>query len=305
MIVERKAMRRRIRLVILLLSLWLPWATAPARGDDRPPAPEQLHALLERVLSNQQRDDAALEQYERTERRQVRRRERDPALAEDKTFRVIPTGIGIERILIEENGRPVDAALYRRQLQNVEQALVLALNPTQARQKPSAERSAKRRQERREMVGAVRNAFLFTWLGREMRNGRTLAKIRLEPNPDFKPASRATSLFANVRATAWVDESAGQLVRIEAEIFRDIYFGGGLLGKVYHGGRLVMEQAEAAPGVWLPTLYDYNFAGRKFLFSAEVHERTEVSHYRRIGPPSEALAAIRRELGGGHERSDP
>lgn len=301
-------MTRRISLAVLPLALWLAATAGPrgVRADDRPPSPEALRALVERVISNQHRDDAALDEYERTERRQVRRHETDTALTEDKTFRVIPAGTGMARIEIEENGRAVDSALYRKQLQALEQALTVTLDASQPAQKQAAEKYARRSRDRQEMVDAVRNAFRYTWLGRETRNGRTLAKLQLDPNPDFRPTSRNTSLFANVRGTVWVDEAAGQWVRIEAEIFRDIYFGGGLLGKVYRGGRLVMEQAEAAPGVWLPTLYDYNFSWRKFFFGVELHERTEVSHHRRIGPPREALLVIRRELASGRAaHSDP
>lgn len=303
---DRNAMTRRISPTIFFLSVWLPWAVGleAARAEDLPPSPAEVRALVARMIANQHRDDAALDEYERTEHRQVRQHDKDTAFIEDKTFRVIPAGTGTAHIQIEERGRPVDSALYRKQLQNVEQALVLVLNPT-PRQRQDAEKYAKRTRDRRDVVDAVGNAFLYTWLGRETRNGRTLAKLRLEPNSGFKPTVRNTSLFANVRATAWVDEAAGRVVRVEAEIFRDIYFGGGLLGKVYHGGRFALEQAEVAPGVWLPTLYDYNFAARKLFFGVEVHERTEVSRYHRIGPPREALAAIRRELGSGLARSDP
>jgi len=296
-------------LALFFLALGLAWVFGPegVRAGDGEPSPEELRALLDRVISNQHRDDVALEAYERIERRRVRQREKDATPSEDKTFRVIPSGTGSTRIVIEENGRPVDQALYRKQLENLEQALIAALDTAQPKQKQAAEKFARRTRERREMVDAARDAFRYTWLGRETRNGRTLAKFRLDPNPEFKPTSRNASLFANIRATVWVDETASQLVRVEAEIFRDIYFVGGLLGKVYRGGRFVMEQAEVAPGIWLPTLYDYNFAGRKFLFGLEVHELTEVRHYRRIGPPKEALVAIRRELAGSSRtaRSDP
>ena len=64
----------------------------------------------------------------------------------------------------------------------------------------------------------------------------------------------------------WVDESAVQIARIEADVTSDIAFGGGIIGKVYRGGHFVVEQAEVAPGIWLPTLYIYNVGGRKFLF---------------------------------------
>jgi len=59
---------------------------------------------------------------------------------------------------------------------------------------------------------------------------------------------------------------------------------------------MVLEQAEVQPGIWLPTFYQYDFVGRKFLFVFEIHERREESRYQRIGPPNEALIAIRREL---------
>jgi hypothetical protein len=306
---ERTAMRRPIGLAVFTLALAMGGAAWPpgVRPDDGPLSPAELRALLDRVIANQHRDDAALEEYERVERRQIRRREKDTSLSEDKTFRVLPTGAGHARIEIENYGRPVDPALYRRQLQTLEQTLAADLSPSgQARQKQAAEKRAKKAQDREEMVNALRDAYHFSWLGRETYRGRTLAKIHFEPNPDYKPTSRNTSLFASVRATVWLDEAVGQLVRLDAEIFRDISIGGGVLGKVYRGGRFVLEQTEIAPGIWLPTLYDSNLSGRKFLFSAELHERAQMSRYRRVGRPKDVLAALRRELSSETPaRSDP
>jgi len=58
----------------------------------------------------------------------------------------------------------------------------------------------------------------------------------------------------------------------------------------------MMVQEEVAPGIWLPTLYDYELDGRKFLFAFGVHERTEITRYRRVGPPSQAAEIMRNEL---------
>jgi hypothetical protein len=295
-----------LALIGALLVLWAAASGAAQGGGaaERAPSNEEIRALVARTISSQHRDDAALTEYERTERRLVRKTAHDTAPTEDRTFRVVPTGTGVVRVQVEENGRPVDAELYRRQLRDVEQALVSALRPNELRQKRAVEKGAKRSREHTEMVDAVAQAFRFTWLGRETRNGRRLAKLGLESNPAFRPTSSNTKLFSNVRATIWLDEAAAQLVRVEAEVIRDISFGGGVFGKVYRGGRFVMEQAEVAPGVWLPTRYEYNFAGRRFVFGLEVHEVTEASRYRRVGPPADALVAIRHELGSGGS-SDP
>jgi hypothetical protein len=267
-------------------------APAPAKGFSA----AEIRALVERVAANQHRDDDALEEYERIERRTLRPDAKDKAPADTKTWRVIPTGTGTVRVLTEDAGKSVDPAVYRKQLLDAAQALENSTNPNLPRQKQDEEKFARRKRERAGLVDAAKDAFIYTFLGREVRNGRALLKFSAEPNPAYKPTSRNTGFFASVRAVGWVDESSSQVIRFEAEIFKDISVGAGILGKVYRGGRLVLEQAEVAPGIWLPTLYQFDFDGRKFLFSFDLHETTEASRYRRIGPPREALAVIRREL---------
>src|SRR6266849_5622247 len=217
----RKMKRRTtIAALALALALALLFNARPgsAQTGDRALSPEEIRALVARAVANQRRNDAALEEYERVERRQLRKSQSGTSRAEDKTFRVVPTGSGTERVQTEERGQPVDAEFYRGQLRNLEQALVGSLNPGEARHSQRVANAAKRSREHAEMLDAVGNAFRFTWLGREARNGRTLVKLHLEPNPDYKPASRITSLLGAVRATAWLDEAAGQMVRIEAEL---------------------------------------------------------------------------------------
>jgi len=280
----------------LALALALAAAADVPRQDARPLSPDEIRALVDRAIANQHHNDEALAEFERREHRQARKDESDTLLSEDKTFRVVPTGTGTLRLLLEENGRPVSPELHRRQLRDLEQALRWALEPAEGKQKRRVEKFDKRSRERTEMVDALRDAFLFTWQGREASNGRALVRLLFEPNPAFKPHSRNTEMFRHARAVVWIDEAAAQLVRIEAEIASDISIGGGFLGKIYRGGRFVLEQSQVAEGVWFPVRYDYNFAGRKFFFGFELHEVTLASGYKRIGPPKDALAAVRHEL---------
>ncbi len=272
------------------------WEAPSARKDIRPPTADELRAIGNRVIANQHRDDYAADAFERIEHHMVRNSAAAPRPSEDKTYRVVPTGSGTIKLLIEDNGRPVAAEEYRRQLRTWEQILEVAIRADDPRQRASLEKSEKKRKERAELVDSALEAFHFTWLGREFRNGCPVSKLSLEPNPQFRPHTRAAEILTHARATIWVDEESGQLVHAETEIIRDISFGGGILGKVYRGGHFVMDQAEAAPGIWLPVRYQYDFSGRKFFFSFEIHEVTEVSHFRRLGTASEALAAVRREL---------
>jgi hypothetical protein len=198
-----------------------------------------------------------------------------------------------------ENGVPVTPDLYRHELEFAVNALGLAMHPND-RYKEDLAKFEKRNRDHAELVDTATKAFRVTWAGRETRSDstgpRTLMKFLLEPDPSYKPINRFAASFQHVHATLWVDEAQAQFARLEGDIATDIPFAGGVAGKVYHGGHVVMVQEEVAPGIWLPTLYNYEVDGRKFVFAFGVHERTEITRYRRVGPPPQAVEIMRNEL---------
>ncbi len=280
-----------LALAAAALSVSVPAALAQAPASAVP----DVKSLVARTIAGQHRNDEALAEYERRERKQTFRHDESQP-AEDKIYRVVPTGTGTLRLLVEESGRNVAPDFYRKQLRDLEQALLWALNPAESKQKQRVEKGKRRARERAELVDAVGEAFRFTWQGREARNGRQLARVAFQPNPDFKPRTRNSELFAHVRGTLWIDERESQLARAEAEIFRDISVVGGVFGKIYSGGKFVLEQEPVADGLWLPLRLEFHFRGRRFLFGFESHEVTTAGSYRRIGPPQQALNAVRHEL---------
>ena len=136
----------------------------------------------------------------------------------------------------------------------------------------------------------------YTFIAREKRGERILEKYQLAPNPAYHATSRATAMFAKVRGYVWIDADAAQLARAEMEVTDDISIGG-FLARIYKGSHFMQERYEMAPGLWFATYSQYDFDGRRLFVSFGMHERTSYSQYRRIGPPKEALQAIRAELG--------
>ena len=262
------------------------------------PSPEQIHSLIMRAMENQHRDDRALEEFERIERVITHKAESGEILT-DLTERIVPSGTGNTKLKMSENGIAVSPELYRAELEFAVNALELAMHPND-RYKEDLAKFEKRRHDHAELEDTAEKAFRLTWTGRETRSDsagpRTLMKFLLEPDPDYKPINRFAAIFQHVRATLWVDEAQAQFARLEADIATDIPFAGGVAGKVYHGGHVVMVQEEVAPGIWLPTLYNYEVDGRKFVFAFSIHERTEITHYRRVGPPPQAIEIVRNEL---------
>jgi hypothetical protein len=252
------------------------------------------HALFDRVVENQKKSDAAMDVYERLERVEIHKVSGENQSTEVKVSRVVPAGTGAAHLPVGPDGKISDQNAYRAELEKLERSLVWAAE-TGRTQRDAYEKIAKKRRDREELIGAARAAFLFTLIGTEQRDGRVLLKYRMDPNPTFKPTSRATAIYPRVRGTVWIDETSGQLARIEGEVTDDISLGL-FLAKVYKGSHFMQERYEMVPGVWLPSFSQYDFDGRKFLSSFSLHERTFYSNYRRVGTPKEALELVRAEL---------
>ncbi|HUA00834.1 MAG TPA: hypothetical protein VMB02_10930 [Candidatus Aquilonibacter sp.] len=281
-----------------------PQAAGHVESQAQPPTPEEIHARTQRLIANQHKDDAALDEYERVERYQDFTLGAHPQTIEDKTFRIVPDGGGTVKILLKDKGTPTDPADYRRQLQLWEDILERILQPDNSRGKAAREKYEKRQHDRADFVDAAAQAYLVKWVGQEIRNSRRCDIFELTPNPAFQPHSMFQSALAHVTAKIWVDRDSGQMVRGEANVLSDISFGGGLLGKLYRGSFVSMEQAEVAPGIWLPARTEYQFSGRKFLFPFSEHQIIEASHYRHLGSPREALAIVQNELATGKPFSE-
>ena len=263
-----------------------------ASGPDVPLDAEQVRAMVKRAIAMQHQSDEALDKYDRTER--IVDRDRDQKTT-DTTSRAVPVGTGTMRVEMERNGQPVPAAETAQAWRNIEGTLESRTHTGDPKVKADYEKAAKRRRQSARMVDAIGEAFRFRWAGRTVREGRAVVELDFEPEPGFKASLRFSGVYKQIWGKVWVDEASGYVVRLEAELRRDVPIGGGIVGKVYRGSHIELEQAEVDPGVWLPTLSSYDIEGRKFLFPASLHRKQYASQYRRIGPPAEALALIRSE----------
>ena len=248
--------------------------------------------MLDRVIANQKKNDEGENVYEHIEKKEIRKA--SGTAPEVRVTRNVPAGTGVDKIPLGPDEKPTDTSAYRAELEKLVRTLVWATEDGRA-QREAYEKLEKHRKDKGELIDATRSAFIYTYLAREPRGDRVLMKFKMDPNPEYKPTSRATSIFAKVHGVAWIDEQANQLAKVEVEVTDDISIGG-FLAKVYKGSRFMQERWELAPGLWFPTYSQYDFDGRRLFMSFSVHERTFYDQYKRIGPPKEALAEIRAEL---------
>lgn len=263
------------------------------------PTLEELQARGLELIANQHKNDDALDRYERIERESDTTGGTKPRVLTDKKTRLVPNGAGTTKLLLEENGRSVTPEEYQRELQNWLDVLQFMVNPDDERMKSASAKYTKKKQARSELVSTILTAFTRKWVGRETVDGHDCDVIELTPDPNFHPRSILEDALPHAKAKIWVDHDAVQLIRARAQITSDVWVGGGVLGKLYKGGIFELDQAEVAPGVWLPTRYQFDFSGRRFLFTFEEHQSIDASHYRYIGTAKDALAEAQSELSSG------
>jgi hypothetical protein len=285
----------------LALAAWpLFFASLICGQDPSPPAadpainPESQSDLFGRVIANQKRMEVTLDEYERTEKVEVRKTGSDAKPSEVRVWRRFPAGPAITKLPISVDGTPVNSELYREDLEKLEKYLVWAAQGGPAQQEAYA-KAQRKRKERHDLIATTHDAFVFSRVGEEKRGEQTLAKYAMVPNAKYKATTRNAVIFSKVRGTVWIDEKSGELARIEGSVMEDISISL-FLAKVYKGSHFMQERYEMASGQWFPTYEQYDFDGRKFVVPFSMHERTFYSDYKRVGPPKEAVGVVRDEL---------
>ena len=291
----------RAALVAILL---LGGALCVAQEPAEPPPAEQPAERFHRIISNQKRNEEALDLFERVQKVEIRKTASDATPSEIKVWRLFPTGAGMDKIPLPSEANSSGNDATKAALEKLEKYLSW-ISEDGAAQKEAYAKFERKRREKFELIQATHDAFIFTLEGHETREGRSLAKYSLVPNPKYKPTTRNAVLFTKVRGTLWIDEQSSELAKIDGIVTEDVSLAL-FLAKVYKGSHFMQERYEVAPGVWEPTFEQYDFDGRKYLIPFSIHERTFYSNYKRVGRPREALQAVRAELGKtGGSRSDP
>jgi len=252
--------------------------------------PSDLFSL---VVTNQKKSEVLLDQFERVQRVEKRKSADDPSL-EIRRLRLFPTGTGVDKLVLPDDGKPSNSETYRSDLEKLEKYLVWVVQDG-APQRDAYAKAERKRKERFELIEATHLAFRFTLEGKETRGDRTLLRYSMVPNPAYRPTTRNTILFTKVRGTIWVDEQSTELAKVEGFVTEDCTIAL-FLAKVYKGSHFMQERYEIAPGIWEPTFEQYDFDGRKYMVPFYIHERTFYSDYKRVGPPKEAVEVIRAEL---------
>jgi hypothetical protein len=196
-----------------------------------------------------------------------RLRKSSPRLTSTKE--ICETTDGAVALLVAVNGRPLSPADEAR-----EQARLNSLlnDPSkQHHRKQSQDEDAGRALK---VLRVLPNAFLYQYSGNG--NGPTgpVEKFTFRPNPKFDPPDLETQVLSQMSGELWIDPSAQRVARLEGHLLQDVDFGWGILGRLYKGGSVLLEQADIGEHQWRIVHFKMVMSGR-VIFKTKVFDTTE------------------------------
>lgn len=144
-------------------------------------------------------------------------------------------------------------------------------------------REERRREGRRTSMDDVVAMLTFKMARRETVNGRDTIAITFTPKPDADPQTREGRIAKSFTGTAWVDEAAREVIKVEARAVDTISFGFGIIARLNEGTTVTLHREPIDNGLWLPTSIRFTGEGRALLFrKLIVDQRIEWSDYRKV-----------------------
>jgi hypothetical protein len=189
------------------------------------------------------------------------------------TKEVIETPQGGLSLTLAINGQP----LTPEQRTKENQRLAKFANDPEARRK--REQSSKADDQREQaMLTSLPDAFLYTYAGTQPGpNDDELVHLTFKPNPNFDPPNHETRVYQGMQGDMLVDAKAKRIAKIDGTLFRDVDFGWGILGRLYKGGKFIVEQRDVGEGRWELVRETLEFNGRILLFKALNISSTETA----------------------------
>ena len=132
----------------------------------------------------------------------------------------------------------------------------------------------------------IPDALDFTALPEEAINGRAVLVWSFRPRPGYNAKTMGGRVYEGVSGKIWIDREERQLVKLEAEVTRDVTIGG-FLAKIEKGTRFDLAQIRVEPSCWLPSHQLIRY-GARILLVKGIHKYVD-THYRdwrRTGEPT-------------------
>jgi hypothetical protein len=177
------------------------------------------------------------------------------------TKEIVETKDGDVARMLEVDGHPLGPVATQNELDRLNNLLA---HPEIQEHRHKREQEDNKRAD--ELVRLLPDAFIYTYLGMaQNQQGAPAYRLALKPNPDFNPPDIEASVYAGMEGELWIDQREERMVKLDVHLIADVHFGWGILGKLYKGGTILVEQEDVGNNHWEQNHFKLNLHGKALM----------------------------------------
>lgn len=175
------------------------------------------------------------------------------------TKEIAETKDGAVALLIAVNDRPLSATDEQKEQARLD---TLLSDPSRQRRRKQSEDADTARALK--VLRVLPDAFIYQYEGSGSGPSGRIERFAFRPNPAFDPPDLETSVLAAMTGELWIDPASERVVRLQGRLQRDVDFGWGVLGRLYKGGWILIEQSDVGEHQWRVVRFQMVMNGRVF-----------------------------------------
>jgi hypothetical protein len=186
------------------------------------------------------------------------------------TTEIVETKDGEVRRLLATSDQPLSAEANQKEIDRLNNLLA---HPEIQERKHKREQADNDRDD--EMTRLLPDAFLYHFEGMAQGPSGPAFRLSLKPNPNFNPPDRQAEVYAGMAGELWIDQQRERMVKLDVHLIDDVNFGWGILGKLYKGGSILVQQEDVGNDHWEQNHFKLDLHGKALIFKPLEFEITE------------------------------
>ncbi|MEO6828909.1 MAG: hypothetical protein ABI164_03805 [Acidobacteriaceae bacterium] len=220
--------------------------------------------LIQRALQNELANSYSF-------RAPVRYRLRKITAESDTTKQIVETSEGAIARLMAIGGRPLSPSQTQQEMDRLH---ALQNDPAiQAHRRNKEMRDSRRVQK---FMRLLPHAFLYRAAGSVQTKDGAMIRLTFEPNPIFSPPDFESRLLTGIHGEVWISPLDLRIASIRARTLKTVNFGWGILGSLYSGSTMQVNQSKTSVCGWQMEHLRLHLEGKELMIKT-VHTVVEES----------------------------
>jgi hypothetical protein len=260
----------RMRNHCILLALLIAFAFEFSFAQNRAPQPssndlkilntsaptlssDQIRDLIRLAAEKDLENDKKQRDYTYVQREEEHKRNGKGELqsTETRTYDVMMLYGEQVRREIAKDDKPLSEKDAAKEEEKIQKIIDKRKNESDDDRKKRLDKEEKQREDGRQFVSEVADAYDFRLVAIEPVNGRDAYVIDADPRSGFQPKLPDAKMLPNFRFRVWIDKAESQWVKIDIQCIETASFGW-ILARIHKGSNIVIELTRVNEDVWLP-----------------------------------------------------